>query len=307
MGWTAIAGMALVSLMPTSTSFASGANPAPTAVSLTLAAVRSISPGDPSQENRVWATVVPAGSLIGTGGTLPGGGGVQGTRSPDGLRFVALRVKLGRRPPEVVLTNSATVPDLLIALGVRVRELDRVKPGPDSPIVDGGLVRVIRIRQVTETLTEDKAFPTTIQYSSELADGQVDILRPGVPGRAIRTYQITYRNGREIERIMLTEQVLVAPVPQIEERGTLASKHGTQTGQASWYDCPNDGMFAAHLSLPFGTVVTVTDVDNDKTVTVIIDDRGPYGVAGRVIDLCSAAFAALAPLGQGVADVSITW
>jgi rare lipoprotein A len=54
-------------------------------------------------------------------------------------------------------------------------------------------------------------------------------------------------------------------------------------------------------------VVTVTNLDNGRAVTVIIDDRGPYGVPGRIIDLCSTAFAQIAPLAQGVANVEITW
>ena len=56
-----------------------------------------------------------------------------------------------------------------------------------------------------------------------------------------------------------------------------------------------------------GTVVTVTNLDNGKTVTVVINDRGPYGVPGRIIDLCDAAFSQIAPLSQGVANVSISW
>ena len=59
-------------------------------------------------------------------------------------------------------------------------------------------------------------------------------------------------------------------------------------------------------ALPFGTVVTVTDLDNGRSVTVTINDRGPY-IAGRIIDLCPTAFSALAPLGQGVAHVEIIW
>jgi rare lipoprotein A len=65
-------------------------------------------------------------------------------------------------------------------------------------------------------------------------------------------------------------------------------------------------MHAAHKTLPFGTVVTVTNLDNGASVTVTINDRGPF-VDGRIIDLCDGAFAQIAPLGQGVANVRITW
>jgi rare lipoprotein A len=57
---------------------------------------------------------------------------------------------------------------------------------------------------------------------------------------------------------------------------------------------------AAHKSLPFGTMVKVTNNKNGRTVTVRINDRGPF-VRGRIIDLTPAAasqlgFSGLAPV-----------
>jgi rare lipoprotein A (peptidoglycan hydrolase) len=82
---------------------------------------------------------------------------------------------------------------------------------------------------------------------------------------------------------------------------------GIEHGQASWYHCPTEGSFAAQHQILRGTTVTITNLDNGRKVTVIIDDRGPYGIPGRIIDLCSSAFTRIAPLGQGVADVEISW
>jgi rare lipoprotein A (peptidoglycan hydrolase) len=130
----------------------------------------------------------------------------------------------------------------------------------------------------------------------------------GRAGVAPRTYSVTYRNGKETSRVLLSETVLTKPLTQVIERGTSVPVHGTQTGQASWYDfCRQDGNYAAHLTLPFGTLVTVLNLDNGKAVTVVINDRGPYGVEGRIIDLCDSAFAQIAPLGQGVANVQLSW
>ncbi|MEE6258337.1 septal ring lytic transglycosylase RlpA family protein [Plantactinospora sonchi] len=64
-----------------------------------------------------------------------------------------------------------------------------------------------------------------------------------------------------------------------------------------------DALTAAHKTLPFNTRVRVTNPANGKSVVVRINDRGPY-VDGRCIDLSRAAFAAIAPLGQGEADVT---
>ena len=75
---------------------------------------------------------------------------------------------------------------------------------------------------------------------------------------------------------------------------------------ATWYDPPWSGLTAAHPTLPFGTLVTVTDLETGRSVTVTINDRGPFGT-GRIIDLSPEAFAVLQPLGAGILDVSISW
>jgi len=65
---------------------------------------------------------------------------------------------------------------------------------------------------------------------------------------------------------------------------------------------PN-GFTAAHRTLPFGTRVRVTNKNNGRSVTVRINDRGPF-VRGRVIDLTPAAAHALG--FEGLARVTLT-
>ena len=62
---------------------------------------------------------------------------------------------------------------------------------------------------------------------------------------------------------------------------------------------------AAHQTLPFGTWVQVTNVETGKTVTVRINDRGPF-IKGRIIDLSYAAARKLAMIGEGTAEVALT-
>lgn len=61
---------------------------------------------------------------------------------------------------------------------------------------------------------------------------------------------------------------------------------------------------AAHLTLPFGTKVKVTNLATNRSVNVRINDRGPY-VDGYVIDLSSGAFEKIANLSTGVLNVRI--
>ena len=60
----------------------------------------------------------------------------------------------------------------------------------------------------------------------------------------------------------------------------------------------------AHRTLPFGTRVRVTNVANDKSVTVRINDRGPF-VEGRVIDLSRTAFSRIGNLASGIIEVRL--
>ena len=64
-------------------------------------------------------------------------------------------------------------------------------------------------------------------------------------------------------------------------------------------------MTAAHRTLPFGTRVMVTNQSNGRSVTVTINDRGPF-VKGRIIDLSKAAAGAIGMTGQGLARVSVS-
>lgn len=63
---------------------------------------------------------------------------------------------------------------------------------------------------------------------------------------------------------------------------------------------------AAHKTLPFGTKVEVTNLANNKSVLVRINDRGPY-VSGRIIDLTKAAAKEIDMIGAGIAKVKIKY
>jgi rare lipoprotein A len=103
-----------------------------------------------------------------------------------------------------------------------------------------------------------------------------------------------------------------APVP-----GNLGKPVSSEVGLASWYGPPYAGrkgadgtvydqnaMTAAHLTLPMGTMVRVTNLTNNESVVVKITDRGPF-VKGRIIDLSLAAAKATGVYRAGVAKVKV--
>ena len=86
-----------------------------------------------------------------------------------------------------------------------------------------------------------------------------------------------------------------------------------ETGMASYYSggktatgerVSSRAMTAAHKTLPFGTRVRVTNLSNGRSITVRINDRGPF-VSGRIIDLTKRGADALGFRKQGVAKVRV--
>ena len=78
--------------------------------------------------------------------------------------------------------------------------------------------------------------------------------------------------------------------------------HGRKTASGERFD-QND-LTAAHRKLPLGSEVRVTNLENGRSITVEINDRGPYA-KGRVLDLSKAAARKLGMMENGVAKVRI--
>nr|MDA8098840.1 septal ring lytic transglycosylase RlpA family protein [Nitrospiraceae bacterium] len=105
----------------------------------------------------------------------------------------------------------------------------------------------------------------------------------------------------------------VSAAPPTPPAGTIFR----EAGIASWYGRELDGrttltgeifdrngLTAAHRTLPLGTVLRVTNLENNRTVTVTVNDRGPF-VHGRILELSRGAAGELGFIAQGTAKVAI--
>ncbi|MFZ3202846.1 MAG: septal ring lytic transglycosylase RlpA family protein, partial [Pseudomonas sp.] len=81
-----------------------------------------------------------------------------------------------------------------------------------------------------------------------------------------------------------------------------ARHHGKKTASGERFD--QHALTAAHRSLPFGSRVLVTNLRNEKSVVVRINDRGPYA-RGRIIDVSRQAAERLDMLRAGVVPVRV--
>jgi rare lipoprotein A len=106
---------------------------------------------------------------------------------------------------------------------------------------------------------------------------------------------------RVIKRALCVAFVLVIAAPAGASATALIASICTQSGRtASGERWSPNALVAAHRTLPFGTLVRVTDLRNGRSVVVRINDRGPFR-RGRIIDVSPAAarllhFSGLAPV-----------
>lgn len=119
--------------------------------------------------------------------------------------------------------------------------------------------------------------------------------------------------GRQVpnEPPVAPAPVAGSPVPALVDRIY------RETGLASWYGKELQGrktasgetfdmyaMSAAHRTLPFGTIIRVTNLDNYKSITLKVNDRGPF-VINRIIELSYGAARELDFVARGTATVKI--
>jgi rare lipoprotein A len=154
------------------------------------------------------------------------------------------------------------------------------------------------------------------------AGDRTRLWRPILLSSAVAFSVLAAACHRRRPRIRPTSYPPSAPsVPTPRPRGKAAPPPAPivqgQEGIASWYGHPFDGrrtasgeiynmyaMTAAHRTLPFGTMVRVHNLENDRSTVVRITDRGPF-VEGRIIDLSYAAAQAIHMPGTALVRLEI--
>ncbi len=134
---------------------------------------------------------------------------------------------------------------------------------------------------------------------------------------------VRYADSRDLVEIYPSNKIYPfanqtrGDIAGIMYRHLMSSKGNMEFGKATFYGKAVQGNLtasgerfdlnkatAAHKTLPFNTIVRVTNLANGKSVDVRITDRGPYG-PGRIIDLSSSAFSEIAWLGTGIIHVQM--
>ena len=247
-------------------------------------------------------------------------------------------VTIGGKAQKV--TAVGTVADALKAAKVEVDSSDVVNPGLGTPLADGMKITLTMVDQKSQKRRVAVPFSTKKVEDSSLSKGEIKVITKGVNGINEETWTVVFKDGKKVSEKKVSSKVVNAPVTQVVKVGTktasssspstrsssashrstasqssdpvtsgttcLASTYGEGDGTAGGPTASGEtfdpsAFTAASKTLPLGSTIRVTNVSNGRTVTVRINDRGPY-VGGRCLDLSTAAMNAIAP-GQGLVTV----
>lgn len=153
-----------------------------------------------------------------------------------------------------------------------------------------GAARVYRVQPGDTLWSLARAGGTTVKTILDLNTRE---------GAALRVNEVILLPDRARPGTQITEQLAAGSTP-------LAATG--QVGMAVYYPGRPDArttLTAAHLTLPMGTWVRVTHRATGRSVDVLINDRGPFGIHSRIIDLSAAAAIRLRMLSEGVAPVTV--
>jgi uncharacterized protein YabE (DUF348 family) len=207
----------------------------------------------------------------------------------------------GKKIENHTLSNS-----LVLALkenNITLGRLDKTSPDKDAFLSNNLEITVTRINVEEKVIPEDIAFKTKENTDNKLGWREKKTTTTGQKGTREVKYKITYKDGKEVSRVVLEKKITKEPVTEVITQGTYIKTGNARKGQGTWYAWKG-GLFAASTTLAKGTYAKVTNTANGKSVIVQINDYGPQG-KGRIIDLDKVAFEKIASLGAGVIGVKV--
>jgi len=115
-----------------------------------------------------------------------------------------------------------TVEAALARAGITLGPEDRVEPGRQELVGGGDTIRVVRVTTRTETVEEELDYRIVRRNDPQLEKGIARLVQRGQKGIRQTEYRVTYEDGREVKRELISQRVLKEPVAEIVAVGTLA-------------------------------------------------------------------------------------
>jgi uncharacterized protein YabE (DUF348 family) len=180
-------------------------------------------------EKSYWVTATDVDSALDQLGLRYAGAELSASRgAPIGREGLELEVvtpknitfAYGAKKARKVQVPAMTVREALVDLDAKVDKDDKVSPKQDAALDDGDKIVVTKVRTVEKRVTESIDFGTVEKTDSSMMEGEESTVREGKPGSRKVLYELTYENGKVVDRKALRSTVLAEPVDAVVKVGT---------------------------------------------------------------------------------------
>ena len=215
------------------------------------------------KDSTYWVTATDVNSALDEIGRAFGGNADLSTSrsAPIGREGLALEVvtpktvtvSLAGHKPQKKSITALTVLDALQKLGVHPKGPDKVTPKPGALLHDGDRIVFTDYEvKVQRDAHETIPAPEVKREDSSLYEGETKVVDEGTDGARAVTYRITYRNGEQVKKTVVTSRTLTKATPRVVKVGTKARpvpKANYATGSSVWdriAECESGGNWAAN-------------------------------------------------------------
>ncbi len=132
-----------------------------------------------------------------------------------------------------VWTTKQTVQELLARESIELKELDKLEGSEMSTVLEPNhtvsIARIVKSEEVVET---PKNFEVEEKKDSTLAKGKTKVLKEGKKGTIVKKYEVVVKNGKEVERKVISEEVVTQPQSKVVAIGTKEAAKAVQPAQS---------------------------------------------------------------------------
>jgi len=177
-----------------------------------------------------------------------------------------------------VESAEANVGDMLTAEGFKLADQDKVTPARDSKLQDGLEVNVVRVNTADITEVSSLDFSTVYKSDSSILTGVKKVVQEGQAGEKSTVFKVTYENGAEVSRALVSSTVTKEPVQKIVATGTaVAVASGTTASRG--------GDFSASKVINMkSTAYNSAETGSNITASGAVAVRNPSGYSTIAVD-----------------------
>lgn len=208
-------------------------------------------------------------------------------------RAVGLEVLVDGKDLKIKSAENS-VKDMLKSEGIKLGDLDKVKPSKSEAIKDGMKIAVTRVstQQITEAKPID--FETVIQKDDTMGNDEKQVVQQGLAGSKEVVSTVTYEDGKEVSRNIISEVVKSEPVKAVIKEGTLGVINVNRGSKTVYKSKINAKATAYTADLSFGITASGTRVKRD------VNGYSSIAVDPRVIPLGTKLY--VPGYGYGIAE-----